>query len=99
MKNLFSDFQYLAKRNNMDVEKALQQEKERSDHAQRLSRKQVRANPNFDSLRFGHGGCICSFRLHASRNEARCIDRSILERSTISRVYLSRRSVRCELPE
>jgi len=28
----------------MDVEKALQQEKERSEHAQRLSRRQVRGN-------------------------------------------------------
>lgn len=34
--------QYLARRSNMDVEKALEQEKERCDHAEHLNRKQVR---------------------------------------------------------
>lgn len=33
--------QYLAKRNNVDVAKALVEEKDRSEHAERLSRRQV----------------------------------------------------------
>ncbi|CAN0006760.1 unnamed protein product [Ectocarpus sp. 6 AP-2014] len=37
---------YLAKRNNVDVEKALVEEKDRSEHAERLSRRQVGTSIN-----------------------------------------------------
>eukprot|EP00903_Cladosiphon_okamuranus_P008596 g8244.t1 len=62
---------YLARRNNMDVEKALKQEKERCEHAEHLSRKQVSSSVNV----------FRATRLERARWAKKCVDASAATRA------------------